>query len=433
MKYQLHTFGCKVNTYDSGLVTRGLDRVSGSVETQGSHVHVLNTCAVTGEATKEALRVIRKIKARDPLATVVVTGCGAQVDTEKFEALPSVDLVVANSHKGFLPSILEDYFKGKIKDRVFKGNIFRKDDLEPGGGFEPHHTRAFLKIQDGCNSFCTYCVIPFARGKSRSLGVQELVRRIEDLYDQGFREVVLTGVHIADYEDPVTRQGLDDLVETLLLKTRIQRFRLTSLEPGEVSERLLDLYQDSRLCPHFHMSIQSATDPVLLDMKRRYTQAQVQSSLQRIHERVPGVFIGMDVIVGFPTETAELFEETYKVLAELPWSKLHVFPYSERPGTKAALWSHSVPLSERKQRSQKLRELSLHRYQQELLQQVGTRKKVLLLTKGQPLQDSSVEGLSRDYWNVHLRPNLVSDSLTELNVLVSSLSDTGQLQAEVIQ
>ena len=429
MNYELHTFGCKVNTYDSGLVAKGLGEATLST---GPRVHVLNTCAVTAEATKEALKLSRKIKAKDPLAVVVVTGCGAQVDTERFEQLSAVDLIVANSHKGFLPQIIDDYFKGKRHERVFKSNIFRKEDLEPGGGIEENHTRAFLKIQDGCNSFCTYCVIPFARGKSRSLAISDLVRRVNELYQQGYLEVVLTGVHIADYEDPSLKGQLEDLVEALLLKTKMPRFRLTSLEPGEVSERLLELYQDERMCPHFHMSIQSATDSVLRSMKRRYDQASVQKSLHQIQKSVKNVFVGMDVIVGFPTESEELFDETYQVLAELPWTRLHVFPYSERPGTKAALLTESVLPAERKRRSSKLRELSLHRYQQELLKQVGTKKYVL------PLRDQELgRGLSRDYWPVTMENfSGLQESKDvfqkEQSVEITSVDFAGELLGRVI-
>jgi len=420
--YELHTFGCKVNTYDSGLVKKGLENLVWA--NFKNHVHILNTCAVTAEASKEALRIARRIKSKDPLALIVVTGCGAQVDTERFAELPAVDLVVANSHKGFLPQILEDHFKGKLTQRVFKSNIFKKEDLEPGGGIEENHSRAFLKIQDGCNSFCTYCVIPFARGKSRSLGISDLCRRANELYALGYQEVVLTGVHIADYEDGEQKKYLEDLVESLLIHTQVPRFRLTSLEPKEVSERLLDLYQDPRMCPHFHMSIQSATDLVLQGMKRKYLQKDVQESLLRITDRVPGVFIGMDVIVGFPHETDELFAETVQVLSDLPWTKIHVFPYSERPGTKAAMYSSQVPLVERKHRSQKLRELSLVRYQQELQKQVGLIKRVLPLDKN---SSELVWGLSRDYWNVQFA-NWDSSKSSEVLLKIQSAHPEGYLQ-----
>nr|WP_295903659.1 tRNA (N(6)-L-threonylcarbamoyladenosine(37)-C(2))-methylthiotransferase MtaB [uncultured Bdellovibrio sp.] len=403
LKYQVHTFGCKVNTYDAGLIQKNLNAngfapvVSGQKD---ARIHVLNTCAVTAEATKEAVRYIRRLKVKDPFCTVVVTGCAAQVDTGSFSSLPGADLVVANSHKGSLPELLTKHFRGELTEKVFKSNIFKKEDLEAGGGIEKSHTRTFLKIQDGCNSFCTYCIIPYARGKSRSIPVADLIQRINALYAEGSREVVLTGVHIGDYEDEVggKKYVMEDLIENLLAKTKVPRFRLASLEPVEVSGRLLELYQDKRMCPHFHMSIQSANTDVLFHMKRKYTQDDVRKSLNAIAERVPGSFVGMDVITGFPTETDEQFEDTYKTLAELPWTKLHVFPYSERQGTRAAVMDVSVYPHIRAERAARLRDLSIARYEEQAKLQLGTIKKVLILKNAA----KGGQGLSHDYWPVDI-------------------------------
>ncbi|WII70969.1 tRNA (N(6)-L-threonylcarbamoyladenosine(37)-C(2))-methylthiotransferase MtaB [Bdellovibrio sp. 22V] len=442
VKYQVHTFGCKVNTYDAGLIQKNLNAngfmpvVSGD---KTARVHVLNTCAVTAEATKEALRYIRRLKVKDPFCTVVVTGCAAQVDTGSFSNLPGADLVVANSHKGSLPELLTKHFRGELTEKVFKSNIFKKEDLEAGGGIEKSHTRTFLKIQDGCNSFCTYCIIPYARGKSRSISVADLVQRINDLYAEGSREVVLTGVHIGDYEDEVggKKYVLEDLIENLLAKTKMPRFRLSSLEPVEVSERLLDLYQDSRLCPHFHMSIQSANTDVLFHMKRKYTQDDVRKSLEAIAVRVPNSFVGMDVITGFPTETDEQFQDTYTTLSQLPWTKLHVFPYSERQGTRAAAMDVSVYPHIRAERAAQLRNLSLSRYQDQAQLQIGSTKKVLVLKNAA----KGGQGLSHDYWPVNI---LGADSFLEhwagqeVDVKITGYDHSnkqhmeGHLQGEVI-
>jgi threonylcarbamoyladenosine tRNA methylthiotransferase MtaB len=356
---------------------------------------------VTEEATKEAMREIRKIKRNDPKSIVVVTGCSAQVDKDKFEPMVEVDLVVANSHKGQLEELIHKKLKGELESRVFHSNIFRKDDLEAGGGIESDHTRSFLKIQDGCNSFCTYCVIPFARGKSRSVTVSDLVERVNKLYDEGIRETVLTGVHIGDYEDQESlgKQGqLEDLLENLLSFTKMPRFRLSSLEPIELSDRLLSLYQDNRMCPHFHMSIQSANSKVLSDMKRKYTAEDVEVSLNKIKSHLPNAFVGMDVIVGFPGETEEEFFDTYRRLAELPWTRIHVFPYSSRPGTKAALRSDLIERSEILRRSERLKVLSRERYLEQAKLQIGTVKEGLRLQK----PSKGAQFLTRDYWPVYV-------------------------------
>ncbi|MEK7357198.1 MAG: MiaB/RimO family radical SAM methylthiotransferase, partial [Bdellovibrionota bacterium] len=437
--FTIHTYGCKVNTYDTGLLqkrfeSKGHRVVASDVKATAPaaqdlstfglgaripRIHVLNTCAVTGEATREAAKAVRRIKSKDPFSTGVVTGCGAQVDGAVFDELPGADLVVANSHKGSLETILDQHFKGELESKVFRSNIFRKEDLEAGGGVEMGHTRAFLKIQDGCNSFCTYCVIPFARGKSRSIAVRDLAKRVRELHEQGTGEVVLTGVHIGDYEDVRGDRtlGLADMVTEILETTKIPRIRLSSLEPVELTPELLALYKNDRMCPHFHMSIQSANTRVLSAMKRKYDSEAVERALLAIQSQVPGAFVGMDVIAGFPGETEDEFADTYERLARLPWTRIHVFPYSERPGTKAVALDGSVPRDVRMLRSQRLRALSSERLAASGREQIGAVKRVLLLKSG-------VEGLSRDYWPVRLSTSmLASDELHRLTSRVGTEID----------
>jgi len=392
MNFLIHTFGCKVNTYDSGLLHHRLSQLQGS---NHQMVHILNTCAVTEEATKEAIRLARKIKAQNPLALVVATGCAAQVDNILLEQSPAIDLIVANSHKGQLSFIIDQYFKnlGQIK-KTYRSNIFKKDDLEAGGGIEPNHRRVFLKIQDGCNAFCSFCIIPYARGLSRSVSVSNLVKRVQELVDSGIQEVVLTGVHIGDYRDQ--NATLDNLVENILVKTTVPRLRLTSLEPIEISDRLLELYTHPRMCRHFHLSIQSASTSVLQAMKRRYTQKHVVEILNRIQQKLPDAFVGMDVIAGFPSETDADFLNTYQVLAEHSWTKLHVFPYSERKGTRAAQMEQ-MPVAVRKSRARRLRELSNIRFEQVAEAQKKQTKWVLFLHSA---DQAFYRGMSRDYWTV---------------------------------
>jgi threonylcarbamoyladenosine tRNA methylthiotransferase MtaB len=425
--FTIHTYGCKVNTYDTGLLQKRLEAKGHSpiapltpakfgLGPRLPRIHILNTCAVTAEATREAAKAVRRLKSKDPFSTVVVTGCGAQVDGETFDSLPGVDLVIANSHKGFLEDLLDQHFRGELKERVFRSNIFRKEDAEAGGGIEAGHTRAFLKIQDGCNSFCTYCVIPFARGKSRSIPVKDLVNRVRDLHAQGAAEVVLTGVHIADYEDIVRINGEDqklwllELIKAVLEQTEIPRIRLSSLEPGELTPEILALYKNPRMCPHFHMSIQSANSRILLAMRRRYDAQAVEDSLTAIQRAVPGAFVGMDVIAGFPGETEDEFSDTFERLARLPWSRLHVFPYSERPGTKAVALENSVPRDRRVLRASRLRDLSSARFAEQASQQIGSEKEALVLRSF----GKGGETLTRDYWPVKLESEDGSDLSPEL-------------------
>ena len=399
--YKIHTFGCKVNTYDTSLL-EGQFKDSYFSPSQDPDVHIFNTCAVTHEAIKKAQKQIRKIKLKNPDVKVVVTGCGAQVDTDQFSHFNKVDLVVANSHKGKLKEHLSSLMEGRMPQRVLKSNIFKKTDMEFGGGLVSGRTRAFLKIQDGCNSFCTYCVIPFARGKSRSLSVDMLCEKIRQFHSEGIQEVALTGVHIGDYryQDSYGKIFLlEHLLQTILERTSIPRIRLTSLEPLELTDHLMELYKDPRMCPHFHMSIQSASANTLNRMRRKYTDTDVQKALLMIEKKVPQAFVGMDVIVGFTGESKEDFHKTYTNLKNLPWHFIHVFPYSQRPGTRASKWADDVSFTDKKMRSQELRDLSQKRYLEQALKQVGSQKKVLALKEQKGFQKLSFQKLlSRDYW-----------------------------------
>ncbi len=441
LDFVIHTFGCKVNTYDTGLIQKNMNQngfnLLSRLEKNKAQIHILNTCAVTAEATQEAVKTIRRIKAKQPFSTVVVTGCSAQVDTDAFEKIVGADLIIANSHKGLIPDIIRKFYKRELTERVFKSNIFKKEDLESGGGLEQSHTRSFLKIQDGCNSFCTFCVIPYARGKSRSIGIADLVSRIKELEKQGRHEIVLTGVHIGDYEDVQNgiKKDLADLVESILAKTSISRIRLSSLEPVELTDRLLDLYSDERMCPHFHMSIQSANTEVLAQMKRKYTSDDVSMALHKIYKKLKNPFVGMDVIAGFPTETANQFEAAYQALCDLPWTKMHVFPYSERPGTRAVAFPQ-IPFHVRKERATLLRTLSQHRHQAEMLKQIHREDQALILNDEITFEGRTYrEGLTKNYWPVLVLQNDLYQTGSEQKIVISQaarVQNEYRLVAELI-
>ena len=404
-KYSIKTFGCKVNIYDSALIQKNLREknwVEQPLQDMGKTVHIVNTCAVTEEAVKEAQRWIRRHRKRYPQNPIVVTGCAAQVETEKFSNLKEVDFVVANSHKSDLADILENnfdkshYTEGSgVVPKTFKSSIFKKNSLGEEGGLKSGRTRLFLKIQDGCDSFCTFCIIPFARGKSRSIAPVDLVRSVQEHYEKGVREVVLTGVHIGDYRIPDnTTKGLTELIYILLKKTKMPRIRLSSLEPIELNDELLDLFTSSRICPHFHLSIQSANSEVLQRMKRKYKAEDVEKSLMSINKKVPGAFVGMDLIAGFAGESQEQFEDTYTRLKNWPWTKIHVFPYSPRRYTYAEKAYPSWPRSLVMKRAALIRHLSENRLKEERRKQIDMVKYVL------PLKKEDQIGVSRDYWTV---------------------------------
>ncbi len=399
MKTQFHTFGCKVNTYDTSLLEKKIGETSSREE-----VHVLNTCAVTAEATKDAVRLTRKLKRKNPKSLVVVTGCSAQIDTKDFD-IDSVDLVIGNSHKEEIQNIIDDALNKRSQEKFYHKNIFRKHSPGEGGGIETEHSRVFFKIQDGCNSFCSFCVIPHTRGLSRSIDADKIVSRIKEFVLNGYKEVVITGIHLGDYKDDKNRI-LEDLIEKILEETTLPRLRLTSLEPIEISKRLLDLFDNKRLCPHFHISVQSVNTKILTAMKRKYSREETLDSFKKVKEKIPHGFIGMDVIVGFPGETKEDFNITYESLKNSPyWDKIHVFPYSERPKTGATLIKEDiVPLMERKRRSKLLRELSQSRINKRAKEMIGSELEVLVLNTSK--KEGWLKTLSDNYWPVTVAENL---------------------------
>ena len=441
MNYSVKTFGCKVNTYDSALIQKHFNQegwnersvqnsnISSYITNtkNNSFIHVVNTCAVTNEAVCEAARWIRRYRKKNPNTRIVVTGCAAQVETEFFSTLKEVDLIVANSHKSELTQIIQQFLSSSSskvrtssvsftspypnppisgtnntenKPMVFKSSIFKKSSMGIGGGVESHHSRLFLKIQDGCNSFCTFCVIPFARGKSRSISPEILVRSIQNHYERGVREVVLTGVHIGDYYSSSSNQpiNLASLLKILLERTKMPRFRLSSLEPIELTDELLDLYTDDRVCPHFHLSIQSFNSNILKKMKRKYTADEVKKCLWKINKKLPTAFVGMDIIAGFPEETMKQFNDTYSRLKDTPWTALHVFPYSPRRYTYAARMYTSWPRSIAMKRAALLRYMGEDRLQTKQQQQIGTIQAILPLKKQK--NNDCWQGISRHYWTV---------------------------------
>lgn len=423
--FDITTMGCKVNTYDTSLLEKQLLNHGFTQDSINPKVHVINSCAVTEKSSLETHKEVKKIKSKHSDAVVVVTGCVAQVDVDRLKTLTGADLIIGNSHKGDFYKIISDYVSGNISERVHHSNIFKKDALDEGGGIESSHTRAFLKIQDGCNQFCSFCIIPFARGKSRSLPLKHLLERVNDLHIKGYQEVVLTGVHCGDYEDE--GKNFSDLVEAVLEKTTMPRVRLSSLEPIEVDDKLWSLFKNHpKLSKHIHVSLQSANTKVLKDMKRKYGQAEIAEFFKKFKENIPHGFIGMDVIVGFPGETDEEFEDTYNFLNSQPLSKIHVFPYSIRPGTLAAKRDDHLKESVIQARAKKLRSLSRQKNFEQAQRQLGQEKSVLILDK----PAYGAQALSFDYWPVKLNKDLQPKQLLKVQITGLTPSKSGDMLLE---
>lgn len=377
MKIAFKTFGCKANMTDTDALFLEAEKRGFTVvdETSVADAYVINTCTVTENADKDARQQANRYKRANPESVVALVGCYAQVATDELVKLPQVDLVVGTANK----FRALDHIKQKLNSVPLE-----KNQVEKTMGFLPEHfpgsknSRATIKIQDGCNFKCTFCIIPEARGKSRSLPLETIVKQVNDAYQEGFQEVILTGIHLAHYGwDHNT--DLVTLVRALLSTPEGPRVRLSSLDPFEIPHELIEMLKtEKRLCPHFHIALQSGSDKILARMKRFYKAQEFVDVCNKIQSVNPDTFIGVDVIVGFPGETEEDFQETVETLKKSFWSKLHVFSYSVRKGTPAAAFEDHVKLEEIARRSEVLRMLSEERHIEFLKSQVGKEKAVLL-------------------------------------------------------
>jgi threonylcarbamoyladenosine tRNA methylthiotransferase MtaB len=345
MTTQIFTFGCRLNTYESEVIRGHTAQLADTV--------VINTCAVTAEAERQARQAIRRAHRDRPEARIVVTGCAAQIAPKSWAALPGVTRVLGNTEKLLAESWCEGSDAG-VSD------IFAASDTAPQLVTEfAGRARAFVQVQQGCDHRCTFCVIPYGRGANRSVPVGAVVAQVRTLVAAGYQEIVLTGVDITSYgPDLPGRPTLGQMVRRLLaLVPELKRLRLSSLDPAALDEDLFRLVEtEARLMPHVHLSLQAGSDLILKRMKRRHSTAQAAAAIERLRRLRPGVALGADLIAGFPTETEALFRETLDFLRGQSLPYLHVFPYSERPGTPAARMP-AVPVAERRARAARLREL----------------------------------------------------------------------------
>ena len=360
-----HTLGCKLNFAETSTIARqligaGYEKVDFDSPAQ---VYVINTCSVTDNADKECKFHVKRAVKANPEGLVVVLGCYAQLKPEEISAIEGVDLVLGAKEKFNLLNFLDDLRKAEASAQVHSCEI-EDADFFIGSYSIGDRTRAFLKVQDGCDYKCTYCTIPMARGISRSDTIENIVKNAKEIAGQNIKEIVLTGVNIGDYGkgefgNKKHEHTFLDLVKELNKVEGIERIRISSIEPNLLKDETIELVAESQnFVPHFHIPLQSGSDEILKKMKRRYLTALYTDRVKKIREMLPDACIGVDVIVGFPGETEEKFLETYKFLSELPISYLHVFTYSERDNTEAVEMEGVVPISERKKRNKMLRILS---------------------------------------------------------------------------
>ena len=387
------TLGCKTNQFESAAMIEQLEDSGYQLVpfNEVADIYIINSCTVTARTDAETRRLIRRARRTNPAARIVATGCYAQVAPGELERMPEVDCVLGNQEKQEIASLLES-----TDNQVSDISAEREAGALKLTSFA-EHTRAFLQIQNGCNSFCAYCIVPFARGRSRSVLPDEVLDGIRALAANGYKEVVLTGIHLGAYGlDLTTSTNLTRLVHEIEAGNLIPRLRIGSIEPNEVDDDLLALMAESKtICPHLHLPLQSGSDTVLKRMGRQYSSEFFSELVKRVAAVLPDAFIGADLIAGFPGETDAEFEDTVKLIEGLPISDLHVFPFSSRPGTRAAGMTGQLPPHLIKERAARLRALAELKKRAFLGRLIGLKLDVLV--QGFDATTGFCRGLSRNY------------------------------------
>ena len=361
-KAALHNLGCKVNAYETEAMQEMLEQAGYEIVPfkEGADVYVINTCTVTNIADRKSRQMLHRARKLNPEAVVVAAGCYVQTQGER-EIDPCIDIVIGNNHKKDLVRILREYEENREKDRAGEiGDINRTKEYESLHLTRTgEHTRAYIKVQDGCNQFCTYCIIPYARGRVRSREMQDVEQEVRTLAGNGYQEVVLTGIHLSSYGiDFDGRRHLIELIRAVHEIEGIRRIRLGSLEPGIVTEEFAEaLASMPKICPHFHLSLQSGCDAVLKRMNRKYTSGEYYEKCRILRKFFDAPALTTDVIVGFPGETEAEFQESYDFVDKVDFYETHIFKYSKREGTKAASMPDQVDEQIKAQRSARLIEL----------------------------------------------------------------------------
>jgi len=395
----LHTLGCKLNFSETSVIGKEFLRNGFNVVDfrNKADVYVLNTCTVTQSAEKECRQFVRRALKQNPEAYVIVTGCYAQLRPDEIANINGVDAVLGSNEKFKLFSLIDNFRKRNLAC-IYVSPSDELNDFGPAHSTDADsRTRAYLKIQDGCDYKCSFCTIPLARGLSRSMNPDDVVNQFSSLIDEGYKEIILTGVNVGDYG----RLFNTNLYSLLLRLIKVEgdfRIRISSVEPNLLSDEIIELTSDNeKMCRHFHIPLQSGSPEILKAMRRRYNSGFYRDLILKCKEMIPDLGIGVDVITGFPGESEEDFLKTYNMLSELPVSYLHAFTYSERPGTKAAELGNAVDMGERRKRTGMLRILSEKKRYEFYKSMIGKELEVLFETEN---TEGKIKGFSSNYVRV---------------------------------
>lgn len=374
-----YTLGCKVNQYETNAMKQKFIEKDYEIVDfeEAADIYVVNTCTVTNMSDRKSRQIIRRAKESNKNSLLVVTGCYAQVAKDELEKIEEIDIVIGNQEKKDIVTFVEEKQKEKIEK--VSDILYEKSFAEFGASTYTDKTRAVIKVQDGCDRFCSYCIIPYARGRIRSRKPEEVIAEIEQLAKKGIKEVVITGIHLASYgKEYKPHISLLELLKEINEIEGIQRIRLGSLEPTLMTKDFIEgLVKLEKICDHFHLSLQSGCDETLERMNRRYTAEEFEQGIKIIRDNFPNVSLTTDVIVGFPGETEEEFSKTYKFLDRIKFYKMHVFKYSARKGTKAAVMQNQITGEIKEKRSNKLIELSNKNQKEQNQKYIGKEIEVL--------------------------------------------------------
>ena len=398
-KAAFYTLGCKLNFAETSTIGKQLEEQGIRKIRKGekADICIINTCSVTELADKKCRQTIRRVIKEHPGAFIIATGCYAQLKPGDVAKIEGVDLVIGSAQKLDIISYLSSLDK-KEKGEIITSDWKAIDKFVPSCS-KGDRTRYFLKVQDGCDYFCSYCTIPMARGKSRNGSIKELVMQAEEAAQEGAKEIILTGVNIGDF-GRTTRESFFDLLKALDQVEGISRYRISSIEPNLLTDEILEYTaQSKRFAPHFHIPLQSGSDDVLKLMRRRYDTTLFRHKIERIKQLMPHAFIGVDVIVGVRGETEAFFEDARRFIESLEISQLHVFPYSERPGTRALLIEPNVTPKQKQDRCHSLLNVSDNKLKEFYISQIGSRRKVLF---EQPKPGMKMHGFTENYVRVEV-------------------------------
>lgn len=412
------SLGCKVNQYETNAMSQefieaGYDVVDFN---DVADIYIVNTCTVTNMADRKSRQMLRRVKEINPKSVLVACGCYAQVGKEELEKIEDIDLIIGNNEKKNIVELVEDYQRELVDgSNYFVSDVMhQKDYVEFGTTTYTEKTRAVVKIQDGCDRFCSYCIIPYARGRVRSRKIENIIAEVEQIVDNGIKEVVITGIHIASYGKDFNYEiTLIDLLEALNKIDGLKRIRLGSIEPTIITEEFVNrLANLEKICDHFHLSLQSGCDETLKRMNRRYTTQEFEDGTKLLREKFPNASLTTDIIVGFPGETEAEFNSTYEFLEKIAFYKMHIFKYSQRKGTKAAVMENQIDGAVKEKRSKKLIELSDKNEEEYNLEYIGKVVEVLIEEK----DGEFYKGHTKNYIEVWVKGENLENKIVNVKI-----------------